>query len=261
MPDQLTFVIQTTEEFSSFDLLVKSLEDIKRMLRHVDYAVHGRSNRRDQEWVVHSIRSSAPTITLAPRRDDRRMVGIVGEGLRVLTEGTDQPPQYFTESVLENLQKMRRLFRGKGCARSMSVLVDDQPTAVIEEDIDKKAERVLSAGYRNLGSIQGELDAINVHRARTATVWDRVSGTPVRWSFSREETGDVKALLERLVSVTGDVRYFSNGTPRSISNVIAFEEIAVEEHAHTAGFGSIPDSTVLEIGAVKWLESVRGTEQ
>ena len=261
MPEQLTFVIYPVDELSSLDLLVKSLEDIKRLLRHVDHAIYRRATQREREWVVHSIRSSAPTITVAPSPEHLQAVEILGDGLRLLTGGTDQPPQHFTEPVLEDLKRMRRLFRGRGGAESLDVLVDDKPTATIGRDIEKQADRVLSAGYRNLGSIQGELDAITVHRARTATIWDRVSGTPVRWSFSREETDSIKALLERLVSVTGDIRYFSNGTPRSITNVVAFEEISVVEHSHKAGFGSIPDRMVQELGVVRWLESVRGTEQ
>ena len=257
MPDQLTFVIQPADEFSSFDLLVKSLEDIKRVLRHVDYAMHGRGSRHDQEWIVRSIRSSAPTITLAPRREDRQAVQVVGAGLKMLTEGTDQPPRHFTEPVLEDLKRMRRLFRGRGCARLVSVLVDDEPTATIGQNIDEQAERVLSAGYRNLGSLQGRLEAINVHRSPTATIWDRVSGAPVRCAFSRSEIDHVKVLLEKSIIVTGDVRYFSNGVPRSISNIVSFDEVPVAEHPHRAGFGSIPDKELQMVGAAEWLISIR----
>ena len=261
MPDQLTFVIYPADELSSFDLLVKSLEDIKRLLNHVDYAIYGRTNRRAHEWAVHSIRSSAPTITLVPSPEHLQSVEVIGEGLRLVTQGTDQPPPHFTEPVLEDLKRMRRLFRGRGSARSLSVLVDDQPTALIDGDIEKQADRVLSAGYRNLGSLQGRLEAINIHKSPTATIWDRVSGAPVRWSFSREETDKVKTLLEKLVSVTGEVRYFSNGMPRSISNVIAYDEVPRAQGSEKAGFGSIPDAEVQEIGAARWLSSLRGTEQ
>ena len=259
MPDHLTFVINSADEFSSFDLLLKSLEDIKRLLRHVDYALYRR--KPETEWIVHSIRSSAPTITLTPDRADKQAVGVIGEGLRLVTAGTDQPPQHFTEPVFEDLKKMRRLFRGKGKARSVSVLMDDEKTATIREDIAQLADRVLSSGYYNLGSLQGRLEAINVHRSPTATIWDRVSGSPVRWSFPREETDRVKLLLEKLVLVTGNIRYFSNGAPRSISNVIAFEDATPVRQLEKAGFGSIPDRQVQEMGAAEWLRFVRGVEQ
>ena len=261
MADQLTFVIDPTDEFSSLDLLVKSLEDIKRLLRDVDYAVYGRGSRREQEWMVTSIRSSAPTITVAPQPERRQSVEIVGKGLKSITEGIDYPPEHFTETSLEDLRKMRRLFQGKGCARAVAILMDDEPIASIDQNIDKQADRVLSGGYHNLGSIQGTLDAINVHSSPTATIWDRVSGAPVRWRFSREDTDAVKAFLERLVTITGNIRYFSNGKPRSISNVVAYDEVVQVRHPDIAGFGSIPDPEVQEIGAARWLASLRETDR
>ena len=232
------------------------------MLRDVDYAMYGRSSRREQEWMVTSIRSSAPTITLAPQQERRQSVEVVGIGLKSITEGMDYPPEHFTEESLEDLKRMRRLFHGKGCARSVSVLMDDEPIASISQGIERQADRVLSSGYHNLGSLQGRLDAINVQGSSpTATIWDRVSGVPVRWRFHREETNAIKALLERLITVTGDVRYFSNGRPRSISNVIAYNEVTQVQYPEKAGFGSIPDPNVQEIGAARWLASLREEEQ
>lgn len=261
MPDQLTFVIDPTDEFSSLDLLVKSLEDIKRLLRDVDYAVYGRGSRYEQEWMVTNIKSSAPTITLAPKPERRQSVQIVGTGLKSISEGIDYPPEHFTETSLEDLKKMRRLFQGKGCARTVSVLMDDEFIASIDQNIEKQADRVLSGAYHNLGSLQGRLEAINVHSSPTATIWDRVSGSPVRWRFPREETEAVKALLERLIAVTGNIRYFSNGKPRSISNVVAYHEVVRIRHPDVATFGSIPDPVVQEIGAARWLASLRETER
>ncbi len=260
MPDQLTFVIDPTDEFSSLDLLVKSLEDIKRLLRDVDYAIYGRGSRYEQEWMVTNIRSSAPTITLTPQPERRQSVETVGMGLKSITEGIDYPPEHFTETSLDDLKKMRRLFQGRGRARAVSVLVDDEPVASIDEHIEQQANRVLSGGYHNLGSLQGRLDAINVHSSPTATIWDRVSGMPVRWRFPREETEAVKALLEQLVVVTGDIRFFSNGRPRSISNVVTYDEIAEVRFPEIAGFGAIPDPEVQEVGAARWLASLREME-
>jgi hypothetical protein len=43
MPEHLTFIIQSADEFSSLDLLFRALEDIKRLLRDIDYAIYRRN--------------------------------------------------------------------------------------------------------------------------------------------------------------------------------------------------------------------------
>ncbi len=259
MPDRLTFVINPIDEFSSFDLLIKSLEDIKRLLRDVDHSMYGR--KPGNEWIVRSIRSSAPTITLTPKREDTQAVLVIGEGLRLVTAGTDQPPPHFTEPVFEDLKRMKRLFNGPSKAHSLSVLIDEEQTAIITEDIAQQAERILASGYRNLGSLQGRLEAISAHNSLTATIWDRVSGAPVRWSFPRDELERVKALFEKRVLISGEIRYFSNGAPRSIVDVVYVEDLTNVHHSARAGFGSIPDQSVQELGPAEWLQLVRGEKQ
>ena len=256
MPDQLTFVIGPVEESSSIGLLSKALEDIRRLLRDVDYAIYGPETRKD--WRIVTLKSSAPTITIAPDREDTRAVSVIAEGLQLVTEGTDQPPERFTEPVFEDLKRMKRLFHGRESAKSISVLMDGRQMAHIGRDIAKQADRVLSAGHHNLGALQGRLEAINVHNALTATIWDRISGAPVRWTFTRGAMDEVKALLEKSVLVAGDIHYFSNGMPRSISNVTGIEEVQPFQDLGRAEFGSIPDRRVQEIGAADWLKSVRG---
>jgi hypothetical protein len=257
--DELTFVIGSEEESTSFGLLSKAIDDIRRLLRDIDYSIYG--PRAHQDWRIISLRSSAPTITIAPGRADTESVGVIAEGLQMITEGTDQTPHRFTEPVFEDLKRMRRLFQGKGKASSIAVRMDDKEVATIQKDIAVKVDRVLSAGHHNLGSIQGRLEAINVHKSPTATIWDRISGSPVRWMFPRNDIDRVKTLLEKSVIVMGDIYYFSNGAPRSISNVVDIQEFKPTQHSERAGFGSIPDRGVQEMGAAQWLQVVRGEGQ
>ena len=255
MSDRLTFTIHPTEEMSSLDLLFKSLEDIRLLLRDVDHSIYGQ--RVSAEWRISSIRSSAPTVTLSPARADTSAVEIVGEGIRLITSGTDHPPSHFTEPAVEKLRKMRRLFRGRDRADSISVFVNDDRVASIESDIARKADRILTGGYHSLGSLQGRLEAINIHNSHTATIWERASRDPVRWKFTREETERVKGLLDRSVLISGRNFYFTNGAPRSVSDVVHIEDITDLRYSARAGFGSIPDKRVREMGASEWLKSVR----
>ena len=261
MTDDLTFIINPEAESASFGLLFKSLEDIGRLLREVDKGVYGPKSRN--QWLVRSLKSSAPTITVQPDLNGREAAEAVGVGLRSLMTGVDHPPQYFTEQVLLNLQKMKRLFGGQSRARSITVWMNGQQTASIERDISQRISRILNAGYHNFGSLEGTLEAINVHGILTVTIWDRVSRSPVRCSMPkhREWITRIKDLLEKRVTVTGDIHYFVNGIPRFISNVTDIQDATPDPSWPRAEFGSIPDMLVREVGAAEWLKAVRGVSE
>ena len=258
MADDLTFVINPDAESASFGLLAKSLEDISRLLRDVDRAIYGA--RSQNQWLVRKLMSSAPTITVQPDLNGHHAADAVGAGLHAVTAGTDHPPPHFSEQVLMDLRKMRRLFGGRSKAKSIAVIVDGEQAATIGRGISKQVDRILTAGYRNLGSLQGTLEAINLHGAATVTIWDRVSESPVRCAIPKEAEwiDRAKRLLLKRVSVTGDIRYFANGTPRFISNVASIEDATPDPTLPRAEFGSIPDLWVLEVGAAEWLNSIRG---
>ena len=134
-----------------------------------------------------------------------------------------------------------------------------EETATIEHDISEKVARILDAGYRNLGSLQGTLEVIDLHGAPTVTIWERVSRSPVRCSIPDEDVwiARVTSLLGKRVTVTGDIRYFMNGRPRAVSDVTRIEDATPDPTLPKAEFGSIPDGRVAEVGAAEWLKSIR----
>jgi hypothetical protein len=109
-------------------------------------------------------------------------------------------------------------------------------------DIGTKVDRVLRSGYYLLGSLEGTLEAVNLHGRGTFTIWERVTGKPVRVGLTHEMREHIKALLDKRVLVAGRVRYFANGQPRS---VVDLTEIRDLETSYTvrAEFGSIPGLT------------------
>lgn len=260
MPDGLTFAINPQTQAASIDLFLKALEDIRRLLRDVDYAIH--RERTGRRWIISDLHSSSPTVSVRPLLGDEEMVGAIAAGIREITTGTDQPPQYFTEQVLGDLKRMRRLFVGKDRATSIVVSIDSQETATIRQDISQKADRILTSGYWNLGSLEGTLEAINVHGSPTFTIWDRVSRSPVRCSFPNESIWieRVKDLLKSRVLVKGRIRYFVNGVPRAITNVEDILDATPDPNLPKAEFGSIPDDVAAH-DPVEFLRSIRGLER
>ena len=252
MSDNLTFIIEPKKESASLALLAKAMADINRLLDAVDYALYGKDGQR--AWHVVSLHSSAPTIIVAPDREDTSAVEVVAGGIQSVTEGASLPAG-ITEEALQALKRMRRLYAGQDCAASIAVQRNGEAIAAIGPDVAAQVKRILSSRYRSLGSIQGKLEVINVHQSRTVTVWDRLSGAPVRFAFPPNETDRMKELLGRSVLVAGEIRYFANGNPRTIEDIESVTEIVPVDYGVRAQHGSIPDKRVRELGAVEWLRS------
>lgn len=257
MAFDLTFIIRPDAESVSVRLFLKTIEDIDRVIRDVDYAVTKEKGTR--RWIISGLRSSAPTITVRPALDNAEIVEAFVHGLRTITAGALEPPPYFTEQALDDLKRMRRLFTGRDRAKSLEFSSNGEKHAVIERDISEKADRILKGSYWNLGSLEGTLEAINLHGSPTFTIWDRISRLPVRCSFPRDVIWKerVKGLLEKRVLVIGRVNYFLNGKPRSVTNIERIEDMTPDSNLPRATFGSIPSPDIAKDPA-EFLRMVRG---
>ncbi len=252
----LTFVIHPDAESVSIGLFVKTIDHISRIIQDVDYAVTREKGIR--RWVIAGLHCSAPTITVKPLLGDHDVVDTLVHGLKIVEAGTTEPPAFFTEQTLDDLKRMRRLFVGRDKAKRVVVSSNSTEAVTIRDDIDQKADRILKSGYSNLGSVEGILEAVNLHGRPTFTVWDRVSRAPVRCGFPGEAPWKerVKGLLEKRVLVVGRVNYFRNGIPRSVTDIRKLEDMTPDLYLPTATFGSIPTPAVAE-GPAEFLKTTR----
>lgn len=256
MADGLTFTIQPDAESASLTLFRKAIEDIERLIRDVDYVVTHEKNPR--RWVISELHASAPTVNIRPLLGDIESVDAIAKGLTMVTAGATEPPEYFTESALDDLKRMSRLFSGRDKAKAIIVSANTIAPATIRDDIREKADRILAESYQNLGSIEGNLEAVNLHGPSTFTIWDRVSRAPTRCYFAKDSQWieRVKNLLNKRVLVRGMVHYFRNGVPRAITNIVDIQDNTPDQRLPVAVFGSIPDKMASE-DPVGYLRSVR----
>lgn len=260
MPDGLTFQIQPEGETASLDLFVRVLEDVRKLVIEVDYAVN--RERSGKRWAVTRLHSSAPAFTIAPADADLRAMDAIFAGICEITRGTDLPPQYFNGEVLRRLKKMRRHFQGPDKASRISVFANGCGESVIGGDIGDRVNKVLNAGRWDLGSLEGYLEAVNFHGNPRFTIWERSTRSMVQCSLPKgpEWRERVKSLLEKRVLVSGKIRYFSNGFPRSISEIRDLVDNTPDPTLPRAEFGCIPDAEAAKDPA-KFLRKIRGYDE
>lgn len=260
MLDPLTFAIVADDGEVSLDALYRSVEDVRRLIHHVDGSVAQRGPRKQRRWYITGFHSSNPTIAVTPTSDGtdsgERAVRAVVNGIRWINEPAQvSPPRYFSERELEDLRRLRRL-RSTGVTR-IDFSYNGTAAAVITSKVEEQIDRILGAGDEELGSLEGVLDAINLHRTPTLTIWESITGLAVRCLFPGRFEQTVRDLLRRRVRVSGLVKYFADGRPRSISQVSDIEDLTPISTINRAAFGSIPDLTG-GLGSGRHLRVVRG---
>lgn len=243
MAEAITFVVHPENEAASVDLFLKSVEDVTRLLKEVDFVVTKERSKR--KWVITRLHASAPTVTISPIVDGRTL-DVVVEGLQLLSANdVTEPPPHFTADVLKDVKKMSRLFRGRDKAKGLSFHVNGSKVATVDGRTREKVDRILRTTVDVFGSLEGELEAVNLHgNSGHFTMWERLSGHPVRCEFKKNRwTDTVKALLERRVLVSGKVRYFSNGKPALIRDIDHIEDRTASTSANESDFGAVPGLT------------------
>ena len=238
----VTFAIHPDAQSVTASLFQKAIGEVIRLVIDVDYAVTRERNPR--RWIIGSLSTSVPTITLIPILHEVNTVDAIIAGVRRVASGeATDPPEFFTEQALDDLRTMHRLFRGRDRAKRLVFSANGSGEAIVDSGIAEKVQKILAGGYWNLGSVEGSLDAINLHGRPTLTLWDRVSGAPVRCSFPGDPNwkAKVKGLLEKRVVVRGKVHYFRNGIPRSISDVEDLIDATPRADLPQAFFGCVPD--------------------
>ena len=274
IPEPLTFSIVPDDGELSFDALYNSVQDVRRLLRDVDATIRRRSLLRDghtivaggtgslraRRWYITAFHSSNPTITLTPAPDGtdsgQRAVEAVVEGIRWINQPAEvRPPEHFAEQELEDLRRLRRL-RATGVSR-IEFSSNGTTAPVLPGRVEEQIDRILGTGDAEYGSLEGVMGAINVHRRRTLTIWESISGLAVRCQFPEEYEETVRDLLRSRVRVSGLIKYFADGRPRSIVDFRDIENLTPDAALTPAGFGSIPDLTG-GLGSERHLRVVRG---
>ncbi|HLG68915.1 MAG TPA: hypothetical protein VK009_00680 [Chloroflexota bacterium] len=254
--DELTFALYPGEiGVVPLPLFLNAVADVQRLLIDVAYAVT--RDKYKGRWIVTNLHSSAPTVTLRATSEGPETMDTLSAGLQSVVSGeAKEPPIGFTVDALADLKKMHRLFWGKERAQRLVFSRDGSEIAAINRNINRQVEQILRQTYTVLGSLEGTLEAVNLHGRPVSTLWDRLSGAPVRCYFPRTLTQLVKDHLEKRVLVRGEVRYFRSGIPQYV-NVWEIRDRTPDESRPKGDFGSIPDLT----GGVDAVEYVRAMRE
>ena len=248
MTETLRFTIHPSSEEISFSGLESAISNVRQLVRSVDAAVT-RERQASRKWYVEMIRAESPAVitvrpslTLDAARREEATPDVIVRGIHTLTTDLEAggPPPYFGDEQLEMLRRLGSVFMHD--VKEIQFETDGE-SAQVCGTIREHVDRVRSRGYVELGSIEGELGAVDVHgRLRTFTIWDDLHGQPIRCKFGAEHMAQVKELLKERVLVAGRINYFATGQARAIDSISELVPIRTTGSPPVNRFGgSIPD--------------------
>ncbi len=227
-------------------------QSIATILREVSRAIVG----REVSWELTGLSLSsialhvAPVESIEPSAD---VASAVFNGLRLIESRPERPP-YYSVTALRAAEKVARASRGRGG------LVVEGPndrfsmTYVSAQNV----AAMLAVRQSYLGSLDGSLDILSVHRGPNVTVFG-TRGEVVRCRIDEGLVYHAKDLLGRRVLITGMINANAAGDPVSLdAHEIFASPAAPASRSVSYLYGAIPDFTG-DLGTLEYLEQGWGS--
>lgn len=115
------------------------------------------------------------------------------------------PPDGFTPDVMRHLQDLGSVAEQTSGPLSIFVGVDQRVN--ITREFTSTVKRVSERGYADTGSLEGTLDALNVHGKYTFSLYRFGPFRKVKVYFSEGDFEHVRSAVKRRVTVHGEIRY------------------------------------------------------
>jgi hypothetical protein len=190
-----------------------------------------------------------------PRRPDTtaRVLAVCNSGMYLLSREGSRP-MGFSDDALEFLREVGA-FTGEDVS-SVSMRVGNTPIVpVITKQTSRYIDNILPRGY-SVGSIEGRLEGLNIHRSPQFTVYDAVSGRAVTCFFRPDDLERVTDAVGRKVVVSGRIRRDPEGNPRQVRPA---ETFTIADEPPTVAFSDPAGGVWDEIDDPKrYLEIIRG---
>ena len=170
-----------------------------------------------------------------------------------LVEAESTRPAEFNDDALTHLRNIADA-TGNGVRRVQLETPVARIVPTITRQTSAHVERILPYGY-SLGTVEGRLEALNIHGQPRFTVYDAVTNRAERCYFRDDRLSEVTQAIGRKVIVTGQLRRDPEGRPQQVRPVDVFrviDDAPVSPRADVAGlFKGLGDSR-------EYLEIIRG---
>ncbi len=135
-----------------------------------------------------------------------------------MLEHQGRSPEFMTSMGMNRAQKMTNILGRDGATK----LIASIPDTAIETDIthlsNANLRRLLPEASRSLGSIEGKLEGISVHKKLDVVVYESVHDKAVTCHIANSDLlGRIKDSLGSRVQITGEISRNARSEPRKVT--------------------------------------------
>jgi hypothetical protein len=252
--------IKGEPETIAFHGLLAAGRHILNILADLDTAF-SHERRGSLDWVTSDLEwgSIVFAITSRSMRDD---MNVGPEVVRTFVVGLSQleregtTPPYLSETGLHEASRLVKLIGRQGIAGF--VISGLSESVEISARAAANVDQLLRARYRTIGSVEGRLEMVSIHRRPRFTVYHSRTNKAVRCDFASEDLSTVTAALGRRVVVSGVVHSNAKGEPLRVD----VERVAIlgreEDLPSTASLAGSDPSFTHGMSTEEYIRSIRG---
>ena len=205
---EVSFAIQGDPGKVTLSAFVRAIQNELRVLGDLDAAL-SRKPKGSLHWFVTGLSCGSLAVTVESRsRDAERDVG--PETVSAFVQGLDQieqggaTPPYFSESIMEAVQKIVRMIGRDGAVGFEVATPLVEKTVTLSAKASANIEELIPTRYNDLGSVEGRMEQISIHGAPRFIVYHARTQKAVTCRFDRDQWLDtVKEALGYRVNVSG----------------------------------------------------------
>ena len=233
------------------------------ILHDLDVAVSG-DTKGSLDWVVTDLHLSSLSVVVESqskienKNAGPKVVDLCVTGMRQLEEEGVTPP-YFPESSLKLAKRLVGMI-GKNGVTGIVVSSPTAPThaATLSPKAAVHIDELLPTKYSALGSIEGRMEMISLHKIPKFVVYHARTQRAVACKFDKAQLNMIKDILGTRVNVYGTIFYNTKGEPLRVEDIVDIRllkekhELATIKELH----GIDPDYTG-GLDSVEYLKRVR----
>ncbi len=264
MPPRVS--IELSGEFIPLPSFTAAVDDLCDILAQLDVCISGRErlewgiNRNSRSGGV-SIIEAIPRIAKGQDSSDNMAYKIVPaflNGIRLINKKAKRP-EFFSDGALDSAKELAGLPNGDihGIRIKGSINGRMSKPVPMSHNLVANVDVLIGPFYSAIGSVEGTLDTISLHRSPRIFVYHSLTRKAVRCKFPLDMLENVRSALGKRVIVSGIVQYNRQGDPVRVD----MEEIRI------LGLNQLPSTQELsgsdetftgDMSTAEFLRSIRG---